>query len=210
MKLIRQAVFKLSRSQTISCIGYNVNLQTAVAAILVIEESPKIAPEVLVVLRPYQNVKSIRQAVFNISCSQAISCIGYNVNLQTAVAANLVFVECPKSIAPEVLVVLRPNQNVKSIRQAVFNISCSQAISCIGYNVNLQTAVAANFVFVECPKSITSEVLVVLRPHQNLKSIRQAVFKLSRSQGIVDEQTDGRTGPFNKYVLSFDGRIIRT
>ena len=34
-----------------------------------------------------------------ISCSQAISCIGYNVNLQTAVTAILVFVECPKSIA---------------------------------------------------------------------------------------------------------------
>ena len=36
----------------------------------------------------------------------SISCKGYNVNLQTAVAAILVFVKCPKSIASEVLVVL--------------------------------------------------------------------------------------------------------
>ena len=47
---------------------------------------------------PYQNVKSIRQAVCRLSRSQAISCIGYNVNLQTAVVAILVLVECPKSI----------------------------------------------------------------------------------------------------------------
>ena len=51
-------------------------------------------------------------------------------------------------------------------------------ISCIGYNVNLQTAVAAILVFVELPKSTASEVLVVLRPYRNVKSIRQAVFKL--------------------------------
>ena len=105
--------------------------------------------------------------------SHAISCIGYNVKLQTAVAAILVFVECPKSMASEVLVVLRPYQNVKVIRQADFKIhvSRSQAISCVGYNVNLQTAVAAILVFVECPKSIASEVLVVLRSYQNVKSI---------------------------------------
>ena len=54
------------------------------------------------VLRPYHNVKLIRQAVFKISHSQAIFCIGYNDNLQTDVAAILVFVECHKSIAPEV------------------------------------------------------------------------------------------------------------
>ena len=66
-------------------------------------------------VRPYQNVKSIRQAFFKLPHSQAISCIGYNGNLQTAVAAILVLVECPKSIASEVLVVLRPYQNVKSI-----------------------------------------------------------------------------------------------
>ena len=71
-------------------------------------------------VRPYQNVKSIQQAVFKLPHSQAISCIGYNVNLQTAVAAILVIVECPKSIALEVLVVLRPYQKVKSIRQAFF------------------------------------------------------------------------------------------
>ena len=99
-------------------------------------------------VRPYQNVKSIQQAVFKLPHSQAICCIGYNVNLQTAVAAILVFVERPKSIAFEVLVELRPYQNVKSIRQAVFKLSRSQAISCIGYNVNLQTAVVAILVFV--------------------------------------------------------------
>ena len=86
---------------------------------------------------------------------------------------------------------VRPYQNVKSIRQAVFKISRAQAISCIGYKVNLKTAVAAIMVFIECPKSIASEVLVVLRPYQNVKSIRQAVFKISRSQAIVDGQTDG-------------------
>ena len=38
-------------------------------------------------IKVVQNVKSIRQAVFNLPNSQTISCIGYNVNLQTAVAA---------------------------------------------------------------------------------------------------------------------------
>ena len=109
------------------------------AAILVFVKFPKSkASEVLVVLTLYQNVKLIRQAFFNRLRSQAISCIGYNVNLQTAVAPILVFVERPKSITSEVLVVLRPYQNLKLIRQAVFKISRSQAISCIGYNVNLK------------------------------------------------------------------------
>ena len=67
------------------------------------------------------------------------------------------------------------------------------SISWKGYNVNLQTAVAAILVFVECPKSIASEVLVVLRSYQNVKSIRQAVFKISRSQAIMDGRTDGPT-----------------
>ena len=192
VKSIPQALFKISRSQALSCIGYNVNVQTAMAAILVFVECPKsIASEVSVELRPYQNVKSIRHAVFKISRSQAISCKGYKVNIQTAVAAILVFVECPKSIASEVLVVLRPYQNVKSIRHAVYKISRSQAISCIGYNVNVQTAVAAILVFVECPKSIASEVLVVLRPYQNVKSIQQA--HISRSQAIVNGRTDRQT-----------------
>ena len=111
------------------------------------------------VQRPYQNVKSTRQAVFKLPHSQAISCIGYDVNLQTAVASIFIFVECPKSIASEILVVLRPYQNVKSTRQAVFKLPRSQAISCIGYNVNLQIAVAAILIFIECPKSIASEVL---------------------------------------------------
>ena len=92
---------------------------------------------------------------------------------------------------------VRPYQNVKSIRQVIFKISCSQALSCIGYNVNLQTAVAAILVFVECPISIAFEVLVVLRPYQNVKSIRQAVFKISRSKAIMDGRTarqkDGQT-----------------
>ena len=64
-------------------------------------------------VRPYQNVKSIREAVFKPPHSQEISYIGYNVNLQTAVVAILAFIECPKSIASQVLVVLRPYQNVK-------------------------------------------------------------------------------------------------
>ena len=42
------------------------------------------------------------------------------------------------------------------------------SISCKGYNVNIQTAVAAILVFVEGPKSIASDVLVVLRPYQNV------------------------------------------
>ena len=100
-----------------------------------------------------------------------ISCKGYNVNLETAAAAISVFVECPTSIASKILVVLRPYQNMKSIRRAVFNLSSSQAISCIGYNVNLQTLVAAILVFIDCPKSIASKVLVVLRPYQKVKSI---------------------------------------
>ena len=161
-------------------------------------------------VRPYQNVKSIRQAVFKLPHSQEISCIGYNVNLQTAVAAILVFVECRKYIASQVLVVLRPYQNVKSIRQAVFKISCSQAISCIGYNVNLQTAVAAILVFIECPKSIASEVLVVLRSYQNVKSIPLAVFKISRSQAIVDGRTDGpKDGQGHSIIRFVCGRRIK-
>ena len=172
-KSIRQAVFKLPRSQTISRIEYNINLQTAVADILFFLECPQsIESEVLVVWRPYQNVKSIQQAVFKLPRSQTISCIGYNVNFQTVVATILVFVECPKSIAAEVLALLRPYQNVKSIRLEVFKISRSQAISCIGYNVNLQTVVA------------------ILRPYQNVKSIRLEVFKISHSQAIVDGRTD--------------------
>ena len=49
--------------------------------------------------RPYQNVKLIRQAVFKLPHSQAISCIRYNVNLQTGMVAILILVEFPKSIA---------------------------------------------------------------------------------------------------------------
>ena len=37
--------------------------------------------------------------------------------------------------------------------------------------------------FVECPKSIASKVLMVFRSYENLKVIRQSVFKLSRLQG---------------------------
>ena len=85
---------------------------------------------------------------------------------------------------------VRPYQNDKSTRQAVFKLPHSQDISCIGYNVNLQTAVAAILVFVEYSQSIASEVLVVLRSYQNGKSIPQAVFKISRSQAIVDARTD--------------------
>ena len=146
-----------------------------------VESSKSIALEVLVVLKPYHNVKLIWHAVFNLLCSQAITCIGYNVNLWTAVAAILVFVECPTLIASKVLVVLRPYQNMKSIRQMVFNLSRSQAIFCIGYYVNHLTDVVAILVLLECPKSIAFKVLVVLRPYQNVKSFWQEVFKISRS-----------------------------
>ena len=88
---------------------------------------------------------------------------------------------------------LRSNQNMKSIQQLVFNLLRSQAIFCIGYNVNPQTTVAAILVFVECHNSIVFEVLVVLRPYQNVKPIRQAVFKISRSQAIVDRRTARQT-----------------
>ena len=40
-------------------------------------------------VRPYQNVKSIRQAIFKLPCSEAISRIGYNMNLQTAVKCEV-------------------------------------------------------------------------------------------------------------------------
>ena len=99
------------------------------------------------------------KAVFKLPRSQATSSIGYNVNFQAAMVAILFFVECPKSVASEVLVVLRPYQNVKSIRQAVFMISHSQTISCIGYNVNLRTGVAAILFFLKRPKCIASQVL---------------------------------------------------
>ena len=98
---------------------------------------------------------------------------------------------------------------------SVFNLPRSQAIFCIGYNVNLQTAVAAILVFVESPKSIVSEVLVVVRLYQNVKSILQAVFKISRSQAIVAGRTDGRparptdgrpTGPTDGWM---DGQTDR-
>ena len=81
---------------------------------------------------------------------------------------------------------------MKSIRQVVSNLPRSQAIFCIGYNVNIQTAVAAILVFMEWPKSKASDVAVVLRPYQNVKPIRQAVFKISRSQAIVGGRTDGQ------------------
>ena len=57
-----------------------------------------------------------------------------------------------------------------SIRQAFFQ-SAFIAISCIQYNVNLQTALVDILFLVECPKSITFEVLIVLRSYQNVESI---------------------------------------
>ena len=129
--------------------------------------------------------------------------VQFNNNLPTAVVAISFYVEGPKSIAFGVLLILRPYQNVKSIRQADFKLPRSQAISCIGYNDNLQAAVAVILVFVECPKSIAYEVLLVLRPIPNVQSIRQAVFKMSRSQAIVDGWTDGRT---DRQGHSLDGR----
>ena len=47
----------------------------------------------------------------------------------------------------------------------------------------------------------SSEGLSGIKVVQNVKSIRQAVFKISRSQAIVDGRTDGpadkRIGPFH-------------
>ena len=43
----------------------------------------------------------------------------------------------------------------------------------LGYlSFNLQTAVVAILIFEECQKQKASDVLVVLRPYQNMKSIR--------------------------------------
>ena len=109
------------------------------------------------------------------------------------------FAECPKSIASKVLIELRSYPGLKLIRQGVFKISRSQAINCILHSINFQSFLAAIFFFAECPKSIASKVLIVLRSYPGLKLIRQNVFKISHSQAIVDGQTDGptdgRTGP---------------
>ena len=69
-------------------------------------------------VRPYQNVNPT--SGFQATAFTSNILHRYNVNLQTAVTAILVFVECPKPIAFEVVVVLRPYQNVKSIREAFF------------------------------------------------------------------------------------------
>ena len=75
--------------------------------------------------------------------------------------------------------VQRPHENVKSIRQAVFKLPRSQAISCIWYNINLQTAVAAILILVEWPKSISSEVSRAgSRPMQSMH--------MHRSEKIAD------------------------
>ena len=175
----------------ISCKGYNVNLQTGMAVILVLIECPKSIPcEVLVVLRLYQNVKSIRKAVFNLQGSQAISCLGYNVNLQNAVGVIFVFVECPKSLASDVLVIVRSYQNMKSIQQVVFNLLRSQAISCIGCNVYLQTVVMTILVSVECPKSIASKDLLILRSYSATPFERPPLLqsKSGLSRGVASRQ----------------------
>ena len=83
---------------------------------------------------------------------------------------------------------------IKAISKCEVNLTSGiQDIAFTSINVNLQTAVAAILAFVECPKSIASEVLVVLRPYQNAKSIRQAVFKISHSQVLVNGRMDGPT-----------------
>ena len=170
-------------------------------AILVFVECPKsIASEVLVVLRPYQNVKSIWQAVFKISRSQAISCIGYNVNLKTAVVGYLGFCKMPQIYSvwglSGIKALLKCEVNLTSGFQ---DIAFTSKILYIWYNDNLQTAVVAILVFVECPKSIASEVLVVSRPYQNVKSIWQAVF-----QDIAAGPTDGQG-----HSIILDRRIIK-
>ena len=47
-------------------------------------------------VRPYQNVKSIRQAFFQLPHSQAISCIGYNDKSSDCCGGHLGFLRMPK------------------------------------------------------------------------------------------------------------------
>ena len=62
-------------------------------------------------------------------------------------------------------------QNQLEVNQmSGFQATAFTKISCIGYNVNLQTAVAAILIFVEYPKSIMFEALLVQRPYKNVKS----------------------------------------
>ena len=102
---------------------------------------------------------------------------------------------------------------MKSIRKAVFKIPLSQAISCIGYSVNIQTAVAAILFFIECPKSIATEVFSGIKA-----IIKCEVNQTSGFQDIAFKnncgRTNGRTDGYSEraipwYVPSFDGRIKR-
>ena len=116
--------------------------------------------------------------------------IGYIFNLETAVAAILIFVECPKSIASKVL--SKCEVNPTSVFQAT---AFTDNILHIGYIFNLQTAVAAILIFVECPKPIASEVLVVLRSYQyevNQISGFQDIT-ITSNYGWTDLRTDRQT-----------------
>ena len=57
-----------------------------------------------------------------------------------------------------------------------------------------------------CPWDIkhNQPTLLVLRLYQNVKSIKQVVFKLLRLQAIVDRQTDGWPDRHNTSHLSTD------
>ena len=143
-------------------------------------------------------MKSIWQAVFNLPRSQAIFCVGYNVNLQTAVVAIFVFVKCPQIKSIQCLRGIKAISNCEvNPTSGFYNLPLSQAIFCIGYNVNLKTALAAILVFIECPKSIVSEVLVVLRSYQICEANQTSGF-----QDIAFTSNCGwtarRTGPFHK------------
>ena len=70
----------------------------------------------------------------------------------TADAAILFFLECPKPIAFEVLVVSRPYQKTSGFQSMAFTINILHRVPCY-----LQTTLGAILVFVECPKSKASE-----------------------------------------------------
>ena len=120
-----------------------------------------------------------------------------------AYSAVKVSVQCPKSIAFKVLVVLRLYQNMKSIPKAVFNIPRSQAIFCIGYNVNLQTAF---FGFCTLPQTNRvrgrSGIKAISKCEDNQTSGFQDIAFTSncgRTDGRTARRTDG-TGPSHSRI----------
>ena len=70
VKSIRQVVFKLPRSQTISCIGYNVNLQTDVAAILMINSFRGFSNIKAITKYEVNQINGFRDIVFKSNCGR--------------------------------------------------------------------------------------------------------------------------------------------